>query len=128
MMTGTVTAAREIELELAILVGQTPVAFKAVLDTGFNGHLTLPPSILAAVGAPHVSTRKAALADGTAVVFKTYTVTIRWHGADRQVLALEADATPLVGMSMLWGDRITFVAQTGEPVTIDSVPASGSTP
>jgi len=128
MMTGTVTAAREIELDLEILVHQTPVALTAVLDTGFNGHLTLPPSILAAIGTPLVSTRKATLADGSAAVFKTYIVTIRWHGVDRQILTLEADATPLVGMSMLWGDRITFVAQTGGAVAIETVPAPGSTP
>jgi clan AA aspartic protease len=128
MMTGTVTAAREIELELEILTAQTPVALKAVLDTGFNGHLTLPAAILAAIGAPRVGTRKAALADGTSVDLKTYVVTVQWHGGNRQVLALEADATPLVGMSMLWGARVTFVAQTGGSVTIDPIPVPGSTP
>jgi clan AA aspartic protease len=120
MMTGTVTAVREIELDLEILVGQTPVALKAVLDTGFNGHLTLPPAILAAVGAVLLGTRTAALADGNSVNLKTYLVTVRWHGGDRQVMALEADATPLVGMSMFWGDRVTFVAQTGGAVEIET--------
>jgi len=120
MMTGTITAAREIELDLEILVAQTPVPLKAVLDTGFNGHLTLPPTVLAAVSAVPAGNRSAALADGSSVVFKTYVVTVQWHGADRRVTALEADATPLVGMSMLWGDRVTFVAQTGGAVEIET--------
>ena len=43
MITGTVTDDREIEIQLeAVSTDRSIVAFAAVVDTGFNGFLTLP--------------------------------------------------------------------------------------
>jgi len=50
-----------------------------------------------------------------------YFVRVNWGGEDREVLALQAEATPLVGMSMLWGSRVGFDAQDGGTVTIDLI-------
>lgn len=51
-----------------------------------------------------------------------YFVTVKWRVGDRHVLALQAEAMPLVGMSLLWGSRISFDAQDGGPVTIEAIP------
>ena len=48
-----------------------------------------------------------------------YFVKVKWHDEAREVLALQAEATPLVGMSLLWGSRVDFDAQDGGAVTID---------
>ena len=52
MITGTVTDDREIVIQLeALAADQSPVSFRAVVDTGFNGFLTLPIDALNTLGA-----------------------------------------------------------------------------
>lgn len=53
MITGVVTAEREAVIGLKVQgpSGQTQ-KIQAVIDTGFTGWLTLPPSLIAALGCP----------------------------------------------------------------------------
>lgn len=123
MIIGTVTEDREITVPLELIAtGEPPASMKAVIDTGFNGSLTLPFDTLRALGATAVGTRRAELGDGKIVEMDVYLVKIKWRAEVREVLALQAEATPLIGMSMLWGNRVIFDAQDGGAVTIDSIP------
>jgi clan AA aspartic protease len=120
MMAGKVTGEREIELVLPVIAaGSSTHSLTAIVDTGFNGYLTLPAKVLAAVGAKPAGARKAELADGHTIVLDTYLVQVRWHDQTREVLALEAEANPLVGMSMLWGNRVWFQARDGGEAKIE---------
>jgi clan AA aspartic protease len=92
-----------------------------VVDTGFNGYLTLPLDVLNALGASAAGTRRAELGDGNLVELEVYIVRVRWHHDDRDVLALQAEATPLVGMSLLWGSRVGFDAQDNGVVAIEAM-------
>ncbi|MCH8042404.1 MAG: clan AA aspartic protease [Planctomycetes bacterium] len=105
----------------AIGTDQSPVFLSAVLDTGFNGFLTLPIDMLNALQASSAGTRRAELGDGNLVELDVYLVKINWRDEEHEVLALRADATPLVGMSLLWGSRVKFEAQDGGKVTIDRI-------
>jgi hypothetical protein len=59
MMTGKVTAGREIELGLDVVAaGPSAHSLTAIIDTGFNGYLTLPGKVLAAVGAKSAGTAR----------------------------------------------------------------------
>ena len=52
-VSGTVTAEREAVVRLVVLGPGDPgtsVEIEAVLDTGFTGHLTLPPEIVKSPG------------------------------------------------------------------------------
>lgn len=52
----------------------------AVIDTGFNGFLTLPPMLVADLGLPVVGDGEAVLADGREASFNVYG--IRCSGVD----------------------------------------------
>jgi clan AA aspartic protease len=122
MIDGTVTADREIVIQLEVLASnQSAVSIQAVVDTGFNGFLTLPIDVLNTLGASAAGTRRAELGDGNLVEMDVYVVSVKWDDEDRDVLALQAESTPLVGMSLLWGSRVGFDAQDGGAVTIDAI-------
>ena len=122
MIDGTVTADREIVIQLEVLASdQSAISIQAVVDTGFNGFLTLPIDVLNTLGASAAGTRRAELGDGNLVELDVYVVRVKWHDEDRDVLALQAEATPLVGMSLLWGSRAAFDAQEDGAVTIEAM-------
>ena len=72
-----------------------------VVDTGYNGFLTLPSAIVTEMGLAFQSRRKALLANGAEETFDVYDVTVLWNGQPRYVDTYVAEATPLVGMSLL---------------------------
>ena len=60
MMTGTVTADREIVVPLEMITsGKSPTVLEVVVDTGFNGYVTLPSNVLRSLGGVSVGTRRA---------------------------------------------------------------------
>jgi len=122
MISGNVTADREIVIPVeALAADRSVVSIRAIVDTGFNGYLTLPTDVLSALGAFAAGTRRAELGDGNLVELDVYAVRVKWHDVDRDVLALKADTTPLVGMSLLWGSNVVFDARDRGTVTISAV-------
>ena len=75
---------------------------EAVVDTGYNGYLTLPPSLIARLGLPRRSRGHAYLADGSLAYFDYYGVIVLWDGDLRDVDVGEMDSSPLVGMRLLY--------------------------
>lgn len=95
---------------------------EAVIDTGFNGFLTLPPSQITALVLPRLGRGRAILADGSEDVFDIYEVTVMW---DSQWLPVEADAADtdaLVGMALLDGYELRIQVVDGGSVSIEALP------
>ena len=86
MIEGTVNA----ELEAVVIIpligpeGQER-EIRAVVDTGFNGYLILPPTLVAELGLSVVGGGQAVLADGSEAAFEVYGVTMLWDGEPRYV-------------------------------------------
>ena len=108
MITGRVTPNREavIDLEVGDAIGQTQQV-QAVIDTGYNGYLTLPGNAIRSLQLPFAGHRRGILADGSVLVLDVYLGSASWHGRPLDVLIAQADGTPLVGMSLLRGSRMT---------------------
>ena len=122
MITGSVTDWEAIiELEVAGR-GQPPRRIVAAIDTGYNGYVTLPPRLIAALQLRFAGYRRATLADGSATVLDVYLGTVVWHGREQDVLASQAAGTPLVGMSLLRGSRMTMDVTEGGAISIDELP------
>jgi clan AA aspartic protease len=104
MITGVVNADYEAMIRLFVQ-GPTGPAHEidAIIDTGFNGFITLPPALVAALGLMRRSRGRALLANGSEELFDIYGVTVLWDGQQRYVEADAVDTTPLVGMSLLAG-------------------------
>jgi clan AA aspartic protease len=118
MITGTVNTDYEAIIRLFV---QGPVGpaheVDAIIDTGFNGFLTLPPALVTALGLMRRSRGRALLANGSEELFDIYGVTVLWDGQQRYVEADAVETTPLVGMSLLDGyDLYIQVADGGQVV------------
>jgi clan AA aspartic protease len=95
---------------------------EAVIDTGYTGLLTLPPTVIAALGLPWQCYRRGVLADGSVRLFNVFEGIVMWHRRARHVLVDEADAAPLVGMGLLSGCEMRMQVRPGGKITIRPLP------
>ena len=122
MIVGSVTAFREPVIRLAIHGPSGPAhEIEAVIDTGFNGALSLPPALIAALDLRWRTRARAVLADGSPRLFDIHEATIEWDGAPRRTLVHAADSQPLVGMTLLDGYELTIQGVPGGAVTITAL-------
>ena len=121
MIQGTVNASYEpvVPLSLRGTTGQT-LEVEAVIDTGYNGLMTLPSSTVMELGLPRRGYGEASLADGSIVEFDVYGVTVLWDGQPRYIDADEADSTPLVGMLLMDGHNLSIDVEDGGRVLIQA--------
>ena len=123
MITGRVTAQREAMVRLVVLdMAQQPHDVDAVIDTGFNGFLTLPRAMVHTLQLPLAGNRRVTLGDGSMVVLDLYLATVLWDTQPREVLVLEAEGSPLMGMAMLYGNRVILHVVDNGDVLIDPWP------
>ena len=92
---------------------------EAVIDTGFTGHLTLPACTIGRLGLSLVGHNKFKLANGEHSEFQIYNGSVTWHGHPHEVHIVQSECDPLLGMTLLWGSRITVDATTHGEVTIE---------
>lgn len=97
------------------------VEIEAVIDTGFDDFLTLPPQFIVSLGLPYQAITQAALADGSIVQLRYYRATISWGNELRDVLVLGVEGKPLVGMALLYGHRLTIDIVDGGTVEIEDI-------
>ncbi len=123
MIIGVVTAFRQAIIRLTVH-GPSRQAheIEAVIDTGFDGALTLPPALIATLGLAWRRRGRALLADGTESLFDVYEATVVWDDAPRRIAVDATDTDPLVGMALLDGYELTVQAVAGGTVTIKALP------
>jgi clan AA aspartic protease len=123
MITGVVTASREAIISLKVHgpTGQEQ-EIQVIIDTGFDGSLTLPPALISTLGLPWRRRGRALLADGQGSVFDIYEATVVWDGTPRRIPVDEADITPLIGMALLYGYELTVQAVENGSVFIKALP------
>lgn len=118
-MTGRVNADLMAVLTLDVRGENTAfVSVPAVVDTGYNGTLTLPPDLIAALSLPFFGSRAVFLADGSEAELNIYEAVVLWHGQERAVQILAADTGAAIGMALLYGSRLTMDILDGSPFTL----------
>lgn len=110
-----------IELEIAG-PSPPPQQVEAVIDTGYNGYLTLSGHLVTILQLPFAGHRRGTLADGSIIRLDVYMASVDWHGQQKDVLISQAEGTPLIGMSLLQGSRLTIDGVDGGDVTIQELP------
>lgn len=91
---------------------------EAIIDTGFNGILTLPPPLIATLDLPFHRRGRVILADGSESFFDVHEATVIWDERPRRVAVGATDAKPLIGMSLLNGYELTVQVVDGGSVFI----------
>ncbi len=120
MIEGAVNAAYEAVVPLT-LRGQAGRVrdIEAVIDTGYNGFLTLPPMFVTELGLPFVTSGHAILADGGEATFDIHSVTVLLDGQPMEVDAYVSDTAPLVGMRLLDRHSLCVDVERGGRVVIE---------
>lgn len=93
----------------------------AIVDTGFNGWLSLPPSIIAQLGLIWKRRGRAILGDGSECIFNVYEAVVLWDKAIVTIPIDEADSEPLIGMSLMEGYQLTIQAIEGGRVELNKL-------
>jgi clan AA aspartic protease len=87
---------------------QPDLEIEFVVDTGFEGGLTLPPAAVVAMGLPFYQRIPANLADDSTRMVDVYRATIVWNGYPLQVAVLAMGQRPLLGTALLDGHDLAI--------------------
>ena len=120
MIRGTVFPNRQALIAVALLdaAGQfQPGEF--ILDTGFDGNLSLPRQTLQRLAVIPQGGLPVELADGSRTTVPTWLATVLWDGERRTITVMESEGEPLLGMSLLWGNHIALEAKDFGGVVIE---------
>lgn len=93
-----------------------------VIDTGFDGSLTLPPRMIATLSLVWRRRGRALLGDGTESIFDIYEAALDWDRELRRIAVDEADATPLVGMALMSGYELRIQVVDGGSASLERLP------
>src|SRR3954463_3682043 len=102
--------------------GGADVAVDAVIDTGFTSSLTLPTTVISALGLVRQSAGSATLADGSVRQFDIYAAEVEWDGTWRPVLASAVGSEVLLCMRLLAGHQLRVETVSGGAVEITPFP------
>ena len=114
MIEGVVNAACEAVVRLTVQ-GPSGQAreIEAVIDTGYNGFLTLPPALVTELGLVYRDRGRAILADGSEALFDIYDVAVLWDNRLRNTRASAGGSAVCLGWPVCRG-------QTPGVVILDS--------
>lgn len=122
MITGVVTADHQATIRLTVRrPREQEQEIDAVIDTGFDGALTLPPALISILGLVWRRRGRALLADGSESVFDIYEAIVVWDGEPRRIAVDAADTDPLVGMGLMYGYDLRIQVVDGGTVTIEAL-------
>jgi clan AA aspartic protease len=122
MITGIVNADFEPIIPLSVCGSDGKIYTQdAIVDTGFNGWLSLPPSLIAQLNLRWKRRGRAILGDGSECIFNVYEAAVVWDGVILTIPIDEADSEPLVGMSLMEGYQLIVQVFEGGRVELSKV-------
>lgn len=122
MITGIVNGDFEAMLSLSICGSDGKVYTQdAIIDTGFNGWLSLSPDLIDQLNLKWKRRGRAILGDGSECVFNIYEAVVLWDGVYLTIPIDEADSEPLVGMSLMEGYQLMVQVFEGGKVELCKV-------
>ena len=127
MITGIVNADFEQIISLSICGSDGKVYTQdTILDTGFNGWLSLPPDLIAELNLKWKRRGRAILGDGSECVFNVYEAVLVWDENFLTIPIDEANSEPLVGMSLMEGYQLVVQVFEGGLVELSTVAQSNN--
>ena len=127
MITGRINQDGELIAPIRVLDTNGYVhRFEAVIDTGFDGDLSLPGNFVAPLGMPYSEPSEMVVATGRIFDVIAYEGIAIWRGERRPIRIIETEGDPLIGIGLLWGSLLTAeITENGE-VTISPLPSETS--
>jgi clan AA aspartic protease len=97
------------------------IAIECVVDTGFEGALTLPPASVALLHLPFLTEMNTNLASDESFVAPVHRAVILWRGEELPVAVLAMGRRPLLGTALLAGSELVAQFVENGLVTIDDI-------
>ena len=119
MITGHIDENLEARIKLSVNVGADMGEIDFLLDTGFNGHLSVTRALVEMLGLELKDVQSGITADGRLGYFETVDWDVVWHGRETTVRAQVLDEA-MLGTRMLKGCELTAVWNAGGDVSIRS--------
>lgn len=91
---------------------------RAVIDTGFDGWLALPPDLVADLALVRTGQQRGVLANGSEILVEVHEAIVLWDGRPREVAVSVIGGKPLIGMALLRGYELTMQVVDGGGVRI----------
>lgn len=123
MTTGFFISDEEPALALEVRGLEGARSVEAVIDTGFNGGLALPPDWIEAMGLWEFGEENVVLADGRVKSIPTYLGYAILEEDAHEVVVAEAPS-PLVGTDLLWGFSLYVEFEADGIVEVEPLPES----
>lgn len=105
MITGRIDDNLEARVELQIVRENETVAVDFIVDTGFNGYLAVPKSLVTRLDLQPGAVQRGMTADGRVGFFDTVKVQVIWHDRPLTLRAQVLDE-PLIGVRLLAGNEL----------------------
>ena len=122
MITGHVNRRMEAIIPIALLDSNGALwRHEVVVDTGFNGDLTLPADFIRQLGFAEPGQLLAELADGQVIMCNYHHIIILWEGFRRSVEVMESETQSLLGTNLLRGRMLMMQMIDGGDVIIDDL-------
>ena len=96
----------------------TPARIETIVDTGFDGYLTLCGSIIKGLGLEETSSIRMFLADDSDLLCPVYRVEIDWQGQSRTIEVVQLEGPQLLGMEMLRGNELRMMVKDAGEIEI----------
>ena len=122
MINGKIVNNQEAIIELEVVGVDRLEKTEAIIDTGFTGELILSGDMIDRLEIPQVGELPVTLGDGSEVYVSLYLAIVVWQGEKRIVQVLRTDGNSLVGMSLLFGNRLILDVVTDGEVSIEILP------
>ncbi len=110
-----------VELRVRSPGGRTDEAVTVLIDTGFEGRLTLSTETVRRLRLDWIGVEPWSTADDRALDFDLYAAEAFWEGGWIAISVLDTGKRALLGMKLLDGFRLTIDATEGGRVTIESI-------
>ncbi len=123
MIAGSVGARLEVSISLKVFGPNGQVQeITAVIDTGYNGGLSLPQAVVTALSLPPLATKEVTLGDNSRKVMSFFDAVVLWDGRLRRTRVLCAELDPLVDTALLRGYHLDVDFVNGGPAAITAIP------
>ncbi len=126
MIYGRLIDGRAIAPVIFRLPGQPDFSLDFVIDTGFNGYLTLPVQAVSAMNLRLYSSTSIRLADGSEALSAIYLANVVWDDIEKVVLILASGYKPLLGTKMMEGYHLEIDFEDNGLISLEKLPLSMS--
>ena len=121
MIVGEIDANLEAKVTLSLIHKERSLEVLFLVDSGFNGYLAVPQSVVAQLDLPLATVQRGATADGRVSYFDTVDVCVIWNDQPKFIRAQVLDE-PLIGTRMLSGHDMQVRWEVGGIFRLSLIP------